>query len=238
MERAQRFTSADVRRFWDQVADIYEDANDKVRSVHDQRYRESHKYFPSKEPARILNVWSRTGELVEFLERNGVGSFVVNLELSLRMIRNGLAMGRRGRYVQSDLGELAVRNGAVDLVVSLETLEHCPDPARFLRELYRVLGPNGVLILSCPPRFAEIVLWVYERFAVNHGEGPHEFLSSRAVKRLLRESGFRLLDHRGTLFLPFGHPWARKMDQWCEKVFNLLGLSDLGIRQFYHARKI
>jgi SAM-dependent methyltransferase len=238
MERKRRFTSTDVRQFWDSVADIYEQANDNVRGVHDQRYRESHKYFPPKEPPRILNVWSRTGELVEFLEGKGVGSFVVNLELSLRMIQTGLRMGRRGHFVQSDLGDLAVRSGTVGLVVSLETLEHCPDPARFLRELHRVLAPDGGLILSCPPRYAEIVLWVYERFATNHGEGPHEFLSSWKVKRLLRESGFRLLDHRGTLFVPFGHRWMQKVDQWCERVFNFCGLSDLGIRQFYHARKI
>ena len=238
MERWKHFTSADVRQFWDGVADIYEAANDRVRDVHDQRYRESYKYFPSKQPSRILNVWSRTGELGEFLERNGIGSFIINVELSLRMIQNGLAKGRRGHYVQSDLADLAVRTGAVDLVVSLETLEHCPDPARFLRELHRVLAPGGSLILSCPPRYAEVVLWVYERFVENHGEGPHAFLSSWTVKRLLRENGFRLLDHRGTLFVPFRHRWIRAVDQWCEKILNLCGLSDLGIRQFYHAQKI
>ena len=238
MKRRRRFTSGDVRQFWDGVADIYEEANDNVREVHDQRYYEAHRYFPPEKPSRILNVWSRTGELVEFLKEKGVDSLVVNVELSLRMIQTGLAMGRRGHYVQSDLGDLAVGSGTVDLVVSLETLEHCPDPGRFLRELHRVLAPGGGLILSCPPRYAEIVLWIYERFAVNHGEGPHEFLSSWAVKRLLKENGFRLLNHRGTLFVPFGHRWAQKLDQLCERIFNRCGLSDLGIRQFYSARKI
>jgi len=232
------FTCAEVRRFWDGVADIYEKANDNVREVHDQRYREAHAYFPREKPARILNVWSRTGELTDFLKEQGIDSFVVNLELSLRMIRTGLVLGRQGHYVQSSLDDLPVGSGTVDLVVSLETLEHCPDPYRFLRELHRVLTPGGRLILSCPPRYAEIVLWIYERFAENHGEGPHEFLPSRTVKRLLKESGFELLHHRGTLFVPFQHRWARKVDQWCESILNRCRLSDLGIRQFYNARKI
>ena len=236
--RPRAFTAAEVRRFWDGVADIYERANDNVREVHDQRYREAHRYFPAPEPARILNVWSRTGELVEYLTERGVESVVVNLELSLRMIRTGLALGRRGHYVQASLDDLPIGSRSVDLVVSLETLEHCPDPAYFLRELHRVLVPGGRLILSCPPRYAEIVLWVYERFAENHGEGPHEFLSSRVVKRLLRENGFEILDHHGTLFVPFEHRRAQKVDRWCAVVLNRCGMSDFGIRQFYNARKI
>jgi SAM-dependent methyltransferase len=232
------FTCADVRQFWDGVSDIYEKANDNVREVHDQRYREAHAYFPTEKPSRILNVWSRTGELGDFLKERGIDSFVVNLELSLRMIQTGLALGRQGQYVQSSLDDLPIGSCTMDLVISLETLEHCPDPSRFLREVHRVLRPGGQMILSCPPRYAEIVLWIYERFAVNHGEGPHEFLASRMVKRLLKENGFELLHHRGTLFVPFEQPWAQRVDQWCERILNQCHLSDLGIRQFYNARKI
>ncbi len=90
--------------------------------------------------------------------------------------------------------------------------------------------------MSCPPTFAEVTLWIYERFAFNHGEGPHKFLSSRAVKQLLSECHFDILDHRGTLFVPFSHLWMQKLDTLMECPLNELGLSDLGLRQFFHAR--
>jgi len=230
------FSSADVREFWDSVADIYDRANDLVRNAHDQRYRESFAYFPEAAPATILNVWSRTGEAVEFLRAQRVASTVINLEVSLRLIKIGRARGRQSRYAQTDLTDLPVRSGSIDLALSLETLEHCPDPARFLGEIHRVLKPQGALILSCPPAFAEVVLRVYEAFAFNHGEGPHQFLSSRTVKRLLREGGFELLDHHGTLFLPFSNRVLQWVDSVVERPLNRLGLSDLGIRQFFHAR--
>ena len=233
---SNRFTSSDVRAFWDSVADIYDIANDRVRGIHDQRYRESLTYFPAVHPDTVLNIWSRTGEAVSFLEAHDITSKVINLEVSSRLIQKGLRAGRSGTYVQTDLMAIPIRSGSVGLVLSLETLEHCPDPRLFLREIHRVLKPGGALIMSCPPALAEITLWIYERFAFNHGEGPHRFLSSRTVKALLSQSGFNLLDHRGTLFLPFGNPTIQKMDKLLERPLNRLGLSDLGLRQFFHAR--
>ena len=45
---------------------------------------------------------------------------------------------------------LPLGDAAVDLAVSFETLEHIEEQERFLDELARVLGPEGVLLLSCP----------------------------------------------------------------------------------------
>ena len=122
------FSSADVREFWDGVADIYDRANDQVRDAHDQRYHESFTYFPTAAPATILNIWSRTGEAVEFLRGQQLPSTVINIEVSLRLINIARARGRHGRYAQTDLTDLPVHSRSVDLVLSLETLEHCPDP--------------------------------------------------------------------------------------------------------------
>ncbi len=232
------FTSRDVRAFWDGVSEIYDKANDQVRGAHDQRYHESFKYFVDKLPLRILNVWSRTGEGVEFLRATGVSCEIINLEVSLRMIRKGLSYGRKGKYVQTDLTHLPVKTGSFDLVWSLETLEHCPDPELFLREVHRALTDDGCLVMSCPPAFAEIVLRLYEIFAFNHGEGPHRFIASWNVKTLLRRCGFTLLEHKGTLFFPFKNSLLKKVDAAVEVPLNKLGLSDLGIRQFYFAQKI
>lgn len=42
--------------------------------------------------------------------------------------------------------------GSVDVVVSFETIEHVQDPDTFLREVLRVLKPDGMLIISSPER--------------------------------------------------------------------------------------
>ncbi len=238
MNTDNTFTSSQVRQFWDSVADIYDQANDNVRDAHDQRYRESFKYFPTPPPPCILNIWSRTGEAVEFLKEHNVHSNLINLEVSFAMIERARRHGRVSDYVQTDLVSLPIKSASIDLVWSLETLEHCPSPKSFLAEINRTLKVGGFLILSCPPAFAEIILRLYELVAFNHGEGPHRFLPSRTVKRLFAECGFELLDHRGTLFIPFKNRVLKKLDKLVEGPLNKVGLSDLGIRQFFCAKKI
>jgi SAM-dependent methyltransferase len=50
-------------------------------------------------------------------------------------------------------GELPVRTGAVDVAVAGEILEHVPFADELLREVARVLRPEGVLIGSVPNAF-------------------------------------------------------------------------------------
>jgi len=64
--------------------------------------------------------------------------------------------------------------------------------------------------MSLPPKTAEIPLRVSGIFGMHHGEGPHQFLSSKAVKALLKEADFHLIEHRGTLLIPVGPRFIRK----------------------------
>jgi ubiquinone/menaquinone biosynthesis C-methylase UbiE len=47
---------------------------------------------------------------------------------------------------------MPIEDGAADLIVSFETIEHIADPKRFVVECYRILAPGGLLIVSTPNR--------------------------------------------------------------------------------------
>ena len=53
-------------------------------------------------------------------------------------------------YAACNIEQLPFENNEFDVVVSLETIEHLDDPEQFLKEIKRVLKPDGVVILSCP----------------------------------------------------------------------------------------
>ncbi|MGE6332035.1 class I SAM-dependent methyltransferase [Stenotrophomonas sp. NPDC077659] len=55
------------------------------------------------------------------------------------------------RFVVGDAQELSgMADGSADFAVSVETLEHLPEPDRLLAELHRVLSPEGRLYASVP----------------------------------------------------------------------------------------
>jgi SAM-dependent methyltransferase len=62
----------------------------------------------------------------------------------------------------SDASALPLADGSVDLVLSLELVEHVPEPAAVLAEIARVLKPGGTVILSVPstvPRHDDNDYW-------------------------------------------------------------------------------
>jgi len=60
--------------------------------------------------------------------------------------------GRRVFLARANAMVLPIRDESVDVVVSLETFEHLPEPERFLDEARRVLVPGGLLVCSTPDR--------------------------------------------------------------------------------------
>ncbi len=231
------FTIDEVRAFWDAVADRYVHEADSLAAAHFQRFDRAFAHFHPRDCLRALNIWSRNGEAIDYFRSRNPQVELVNAEVSPRLIEKARARFPRETFVQTDLASLPFADGEFDFILSLETLEHAPDPLRFLRELARVLKPGGTLVLSCPPATAELPLRIYERLLPNHGEGPHRFLSSREVKGLVRAAGLELKQHESTLFIPVGPRWLRRLDPLVERAVARTPLRELGIRQFFICRR-
>ena len=56
------------------------------------------------------------------------------------------------RYLRGTATAIPLQDGAVDLVVSFETIEHLREHDEMMAEIRRVLRPNGTLIMSSPDK--------------------------------------------------------------------------------------
>jgi coenzyme F420 hydrogenase subunit beta len=238
------FNIDQVRAHWDQVAAEYDRINSGFGWTHTERFTSMQELLPraasrqSSGPIRVLNVWSRTGDAAPYLREVYPDAEIDHLEASARMLERAMAKYPEERFRQTDLHDLPCDTESTNVIVSLETLEHVPDPLHFLLECQRVLAVGGHLIMSCPPAWAELPLRIYERLFENHGEGPHRFRTVQEVLRTLRNCGFEILDHRGTVVLPVGPIWLRrKVDALQRSLLRHVGLNRLGIRHFFVARK-
>lgn len=147
--------------------------------------------------ARVLDVGCGTGANGPALAAGG--RFVVGLDASA--VPLGLAgTGERGHAarLRGDALRLPFADGAFDLVVALDVLEHLDDDRDAARELRRVLRPGGALIVFVP---ALELLWGLQD-DVSH----HRRRYGRAeLRALLGGAGFtvrRLTFFNSLLFAP------------------------------------
>lgn len=75
---------------------------------------------------------------------------------------------RNLKYIKADISKLPFENETFDIVVSFETIEHVDADIqnKFLREIKRVLKPDGMLIMSTPNK---------EIYTVQTGNQPTEW---------------------------------------------------------------
>lgn len=114
---------------------------------HVYRYRLAMQVAPGR---RVLDIACGEGYGAAALLRSGALSVI-----GVDRCAETCAHAARKYGVDARVGDaeaIPLESSSVDLVVSLETIEHVPNPAAFLAECSRVLTPDGILIVSSPNR--------------------------------------------------------------------------------------
>ncbi len=137
-------------------------------------------------PGRLLDVGAGAGLFLETAREEGWS--VLGTELSRAAAARA---GRRGLPVRvGNLADLDLPRGAFDAAVSLETVEHVPDPAGFLAGIRDLLRPRGILFLTTPNYGSLSRRWLgREWLAVSRDHLC--LLTPRALAGVLAAAGFR-----------------------------------------------
>ena len=98
----------------------------------------------------VLDVACGSGYGSVILQEHGA-AFVVGCDASEIALKQARDVTHEGIALTRASGTgLPLKNDTVDVVVSLETIEHIGNDTAFVRELARVLSTNGVAVLSTP----------------------------------------------------------------------------------------
>lgn len=126
---------------------------------------------------------------------------VTGFDLSEEAVSRARAAHPAGTFSIEDITALPYDDGAFDLVICMEVLEHLPEPAKALRELKRVC--RGHLLLSVPhePWFqlGNLVRGQWRETWGNHPEHVQHW-GKRSFQRFL-ESELRAVELHGSF------PW-------------------------------
>ena len=99
--------------------------------------------------SRILDVGCGAGTYVRLLRK--MGYRVVGLDYSLPSLRKARMadIQKTGVYIESNAYLLPFPDDIFDLVLSIGTFQAMEDPQRAVKEMARVLRPNGIVIAEC-----------------------------------------------------------------------------------------
>jgi ubiquinone/menaquinone biosynthesis C-methylase UbiE len=131
-----------------------------------------------------------------------------------------LAQPRSGNIglAQADATQMPYRDSAFDAAICSETLEHIPDDRGVVREIARVLKPDGLLFFTVPNLWnaSRIVSMIKARdFTVQLGEHHIREYSPQQVHRLL--SPWFTIERR----YPVGFGWRGPLGGTIERMVSL-----------------
>jgi SAM-dependent methyltransferase len=129
-----------------------------------------------------------------------------------------LADYRPGLLV-ADVRRLPFPADTFDLIYSMGTIEHFPGYETAVREMFRVLKPNGTAIVGVPnkldPFLRPLLVSVLNRWGW-YAYGMEKSFTHRALRAMLESVGFRVVAQTGILFMP---GWLRMADLVCHTRF-------------------
>ncbi|MER7801601.1 class I SAM-dependent methyltransferase [Streptomyces parvulus] len=145
-----------------------------------------------REGDRVLDAGCGTGRALPPLrEAVGPSGLVLGADLTPAMLEAAVRAGRDrdGRLVLTDVAALPLRPRSLDAVFAAGLIAHLPDPADDLRELARVVRPEGVLALFHPIGRAALAARQGRRLT------PDDLRARDNLRPLLAGSGWRMTSY-------------------------------------------
>ena len=105
----------------------------------------------------------------------------------------------------ADINKLPFADASFDCVICSEVLEHIPDHKKALKEMDRILKPQGTLVVSVPRYFAERICWFISRDYYNEEGGHIRIYKKKQLREMLTGQGFQCwkINYKHALHSPY-----------------------------------
>ncbi|MCC6441960.1 MAG: class I SAM-dependent methyltransferase [Armatimonadetes bacterium] len=158
--------------------------------------------FPNCRDLSILDIGCGTGATSRDMRRFGA-------VVSTDFVKDALLFARTRECAplcQADAHHLPFREGAFDLVVAMDIIEHLKDDRQALAECFRACRPGGKAILTVP---AHMFLWSEHDVALHH----YRRYNRNEFQARLQEAGWRINFFSFTLMLCYPPIWLYRRIQ-------------------------
>lgn len=184
--------------------------------------------FYSGKPGSILDIGAADGLMLNNLKEEFPNTTCIGIEHSNDLI--ACCKGKTVCLLQGDAQVLPMKENEFDVVIATAIIEHVSDPMQLIREAFRVMRKNGLIIVTTPHPF-------WEKIATKIGhlkEDEHnELITLSKLVSLFDKAGFEILRAEQFMVSPIGMPFELTL----ERVLKLCRLKFLLLNQIIVGRK-
>jgi ubiquinone/menaquinone biosynthesis C-methylase UbiE len=196
----------DVRRYYDSIASRYDSASNKYCNA---RYLEEIKKYIHKNDI-IIELGCGSGAILSKLH----SKTKIGCELSFNFFKSTRIQNQL--CVQADAETLPLKNTCANIVFHINLIEHVANPGQVIREGMRLLKTGGRQIIITPNGDLAFLLEIAEKFHLKIPEGPHRFLNTRDINRIITSIEARVIKYNKIITLPFGSPSLQSLGAYIE----------------------
>lgn len=171
---------------------------------------------------RIVDLGCGTGYYLFLLSNLGIKFNLTGFDYDKRVIKEAedLLSDKEIRFKIGDLHKIPFKNYEFDKAVMSEVLEHVENDKKVLQEIYKILKPNGILVISVPsisyPFLWDPINYILQHFFNTHiksgflsglWSGHLRLYDKLDLKNKFEEAGFKIEKIEELTFwcLPFNH---------------------------------
>lgn len=188
----------DPRKFYDSVqSDVYKKASESWFLPRRVWHKRKNRKILDAVPFEVFNALDAgfgSGILFEELQRRARQVYGIDIgEGFVRFAHNQFKGGVK--IIRSAVEKMPFRDGIFDCIVCSEVLEHAFHPAEAIKEMYRVVKSDGIVVITTPNvslRWSLIeAVWTHIRREII--EIDHTAFTSQRLRNHLLLSGFKVV---------------------------------------------
>jgi len=208
---------------WSYVA-LQEQANYKRRTLDEVKASKNHiiqwlLLEENKEHKEILEIGCGIGIYMGDYITMG---FEDPLGIELDEVATRIAWENLLLVALGDMRDMPYDNNRFDIVTAHGSIEHIPETEVVLKEIYRVLKKDGLLLLNVPYKYSFFVLakWIQKLFKIWRC-GYEKSFGQNELINLLEDNGFKIIEIKWSeIEVGTRHPFLTKCLRFLDKIIN------------------
>ncbi|MCD6489130.1 MAG: methyltransferase domain-containing protein [Thermodesulfobacterium sp.] len=213
-------------KYFDKIAKVYDSwYTTKTGSYVDKTEKELVLSLLKIKKGLSLDLGCGTGNYT--LELYKKGFEVIGLDSSKEMLKIARKKIPELLFINGDAYFLPFKDQVFNLVVSITMFEFIKEPIKVMKEIYRVLKPEGeVLIGTMNGRSLWFLFKRIKSLFVETAYRYARFYTPKELENFCQKAGFKNIETRGIIFFPSFFPFTQlafKLDRKLNRIFKNFG---------------